>query len=146
MIIDDHFMFARNESIAGAAGTALVGAGKTLGGSEFRAGSGNHLKLAISVSEEFAGAGTIDISLVTDEQEAIATDGSATPWITFKGLAVEDFALNKRYIVTLPSGSFSHEAFAGVLITRGGTLSAGALNAFFTLDAYDWEAFPEGLN
>lgn len=145
MHIDDHFTFAMAENVFAAAGTNLAGVGKTMGGSEFRAGNNDQLKLMLSVHTAFVGAGNISFKLVSDAQVAIAEDGSATEHAVLGPFTAAELPAGKKMYVTLPVGS-TYEEFLGLLVVGTATTTAGAINAFLALDAQDWEAFPDAVN
>lgn len=155
MIMDERTEFADAASVAGAAGTALIGDQIPL--TDLRdVGNGQPIYLVLTCSTSIitAGtAGTISFQLVSDETASIATNGSATVHYDTGDFVTDDAALNDLNAgdviacVALPLEGNEYEEFLGILATVGTTaVSAGAINAFLTLDPKGWKAYPEGAN
>lgn len=165
MILDERTEFADAASVAAGAGTALIGdqidlqalGGALAGlGSAGDIGNGQPVYLVITVATGIvaAGAGTISFILASDAGASIATNGSATEHLTVgpfvtqastpaAGLDVGDVLA----CVALPLEGQVYERYLGILCTIATqTVSAGAINAFLTLDPTGWRAFPEGDN
>lgn len=155
MILDERNEFADATSVAGSAGTALIGDVIDLGGTSQDIGLGEDLYLVIQTATEVitgGSAGTIQFFLASDAQAAIATDGSATIHASSASLVTDDAAANSAALnaggtilaVRLPAGTY--ERYLGILATIGTTtVTAGAINAFLTKDFAKWIALPDAL-
>lgn len=155
MIMDKLGEFADAASVAAVAGTALIGNQIPLSyARDVGNGQPIYLVLTCSTSIITAGAaGTIKFQLVSDASAAIAVDGSATVHYDTGTFVTDDDALNGLdagdviACVALPIEGNAYEGFLGILATVGTTtVSAGAINAFLTLDPTGWQAYPEGAN
>jgi hypothetical protein len=158
MILDERNEFADAASVAAAAGTALIGdvidtstVGRDLG-------NGQPLYLVITTATEIITggvAGTIKFQLVSDAQAAIAVDGTATVHIDTGTFVTDDAGANSAQLnaggviacIALPLQGAVYERYLGILAVIGTTtVTAGAINAFLTLDPTGWKAYPEGAN
>lgn len=155
MIIDERTEFCDATSVAGAAGTALVGDVIDLGTAGRDVGNGQPIYLVMTVDTSIitaGAAGTIRFALASDAQAAIATDGSATVHFETGDFVTDDDALNALdagaviAVVALPLNSVAvYERYLGVLATIATTaVSAGAINAFLTTQPYGWQAYADG--
>lgn len=157
MILDELLEFADNVSVAGSAGTALIGDVIDLEASGLNPGIGEDLWLVLRTgnTEIITGgtAGTIQFTLASDAQAAVATDGSATVHLLSASLVSDDAAANSDALnaggvilaAKLPSGSY--ERYLGVLCTIGTTaVTAGTINAFLTKDFASWKAYADALS
>lgn len=142
MILDETTEFCDNVDISGSAGTALVGDVLDLN-SVGKPGITNHLKFMMNMAVAAAGAGTITVILASDAQAAIATDGSATIHYQSQDFSINDLEKGAEVAFALPHGIPTAERYLGVLVVRSGTVSAGNMNAFLTLDNEAWQAYPE---
>lgn len=156
MILDERTEFADAVSVAGAAGTALIG---DVINTEVVRNMGNMAKqvyLVITVDTEIitgGAAGTIVFKLVSDAQAAIATDGSATEHFVSRSYVTDDSAANDAEMnaggvpvcVALPLEGKRYEQYLGILAVIGTTtVTAGKINAFLTMDPKQWRAYPDG--
>lgn len=158
MIMDERTEFCDATSVAAAAGTALVGDVIDLGAVQRDVGNGQPIWLVITVATEIitgGAAGTIEFILASDAQAAIATDGTATVHFRSRAFVTDDAAANDAQLnaggvpvcVALPVEGAVYERYLGILVTTGTTTTtAGAINAFLTLDPKGWQAYPEGQN
>ncbi len=155
MILDERNEFADAVSVAAAAGTALIGDVIDLGSVSRDIGNGQPLYLVIQTDTEIitgGSAGTIQFTLASDAQAAIATDGSATAHFVSASLVTDDAAANSAQLnaggviaaVALPMGTY--ERYLGILCTIGTTtVTAGKINAFLTADVSKWVATDDAL-
>ena len=155
MILDERNEFADAVSVAAAAGTALIGDVIDLGSVSRDIGNGQPLYLVIQTDTEIitgGSAGTIQFSLASDAQAAIATDGSATAHFVSASLVTDDSAANSDQLnaggviaaVALPMGTY--ERYLGILCVIGTTtVTAGKINAFLTSDVSKWVATDDAL-
>ncbi len=155
MILDERTEFADAVSVANAVGTDLIG--DVIDMEVVRdIGHGQPVYLVITTDTEVITggvAGTIKFQLASDAQAAIATDGSASVHFDTGTLVTDDDALNDDRlnaggviaVVALPSEGTVYEQFLGILaVVATTTVTAGAINAFLTLDPYGWKAYADG--
>jgi hypothetical protein len=157
MIIDSLNEFADAQSVAAAAGTALIGDVIDLGATPQDLGNGEPMYLIITVDTSIITggvAGTIEFKLASDAQAAIATDGTATQHIATGTFVTDDagaadlLAGEVAFVGAMPSGAGkAYERYLGVLATVGTTtVTAGAINAFLTKDPSAWKAYADAVN
>lgn len=112
-------------------------------------GNGQPVYLVIQVTTAVtsAGAATISFELVSDAQAAIAVDGSATEHITTEAIGKATLVAGYTRVIALPLEDPAYEQYLG-LISNVGTaaLTAGAINAFLTLDPHGWQSYPDATN
>ena len=157
-IMDETLEFADAESVAAAAGTALIGDVVDLGVARDVA-KGAPLYLVIQATTEIITAGTageIEFQLVSDAQAAISTDGSASVHFSTGQFTTDDAAANSAQlnaggipiaVVAIPMEGRVYERFLGILVvTTTTTTTAGAINAFLTLDPIGWKAYADASN
>ena len=159
MIVDSLLEMASAQSVAATAGTALIGDVIDLGATPQDHGVGETMYLVIRPTTEIitaGAAGTVKFQLVSDAQEAIATNGTATVHLdtgTFvtDGADANDAQLKEGgtiLIATLPAGvSRPYERYLGVLaITATTTTTDGAIDAFLTHDISAYKSYADGQN
>src|SRR5690606_26286134 len=157
MIMDERTEFADAESVAGSAGTALIG--DVIDLEVVRdIGNGQPVYLVITVDTEIitgGSAGTINFALASDAQAAIATDGSTTVHFQTRDFVTDDALANDDELnagstiacVPLPLEGPEYERYLGILATIDTTaVTAGAINAFLTLDPTGWQSYPDAAN
>lgn len=157
MIMDERTEFADAKSVAAAAGTALIG--DVIDLEVVRdIGNGQPVYLVITVDTEIitgGTAGTISFALASDAQAAIATDGSATVHFQTRDFVTDDANTNDDELnagstiacVSIPLEGPEYERYLGILATIGTTtVTAGAINAFLTLDPTGWKSYPDAAN
>lgn len=156
MILDEATEFADAVSVAQAAGTYLLGDQIDLQSAR-DIGNGHPLYFMITVDTEIitgGSAGTINFSLVSDAQAAIATDGTATVHFKTRDFVTDDSAANDAQMnvggviacVPIPLEGATYERYLGVLYTVATTTTtAGKVNAFLTTDPQKWKAMPDGI-
>ena len=155
MIFDERTEFADGTSVAGTAGTDLIGDVIDLE-VERDVGQGQPVYLVITCATSIitgGAAGTITFALASDAQAAIATDGSATVHFQTKAFVTDDDALNELdagatiAVAALPIEGVAYERYLGILATIGTTtVTAGAINAFLTMDPTGWKSYPDAVN
>lgn len=158
-IMDERNEFADAVSVAAAAGTALIGDVIDLGATARDIGQGQQLYFVITVDTEIitgGAAGTIKFQLASDAAAAIATDGSATVHIDTGTFVTDDAAANADELnagglvcaIPLPLEGQVYERYLGVLaVIATTTVTAGAINAFLTLDPpRTAKVYAEGAN
>lgn len=157
MILDERTEFADAVSVAAAAGTALIGDQIPLTAVR-DVGNGQPVYLVITIDTEVitgGAAGTLKFQLASDATAAIATNGSATvhletPAFVTDGTDANDARLKAgaiAFCAPLPLEGMPYEGFLGILaVTATTTTTAGAINAFLTLDPVKWRAYPDAEN
>ena len=156
MIMDERTEFCDATSVAAAAGTALVGDVIDLGAVARDIGNGQPIYLVITTATEIitgGSAGTVKFQLVSDSTANLAT--STTVHIDTGTFVTDDSAANSAQLNAggvifcgpLPLQGNVYEQYLGILcITATTTTTAGAINAFLTLDPRGWAAYAEGAN
>ena len=157
MIHDKRTEFADAVSVAGSAGTALIGS--QIDSEVVRdLGNGKTVFLVITVDTEIitgGSAGTIQFQLVSDASASIAVDGSATVHYASRLFVTDDAAANDAEMnaggvpvcVALPLQGPAYERYLGILaVIATTTVTAGKINAFLTLDPYGRKAYPDASN
>lgn len=88
---------------------------------------------------------TAAFHLVSDAQEAIAVDGSATYHFSTKAFAISEMAAGTRLVkIKLPSGNY--ERYLGILQTTAvQAFTGGKVNAFLTEGVADWKAYADNV-
>ena len=154
MILDERNEFADAVSVAGSAGTALIGDVIDLGSVSRDIGNGQQLYLVIQTDTEIitgGSAGTIKFQLASDSTADLAT--SATVHFDTGTLVTDDAAANDARLnaggiiaaVALPMGTY--ERYLGILATIATTtVTEGKINAFLTADVSKWAAYPDATN
>jgi len=155
MILDKLTTFAAAQSVAAAAGTALIGDVVDLQAAR-DIGNGGTIYLVLTTDTAIVtggSAGTIKFQFVSDAQAAIATDGSATVHIdtgTFATGASASGSIAAGGVIgiyPLPLEGRAYERYLGILAIVGTTTTtAGKINAFLTLDPSAWKATPDAAN
>lgn len=140
MILDRNLEFADARAADGVAANALFGdvidldtAGRDLI---------DTLYLVINVSTAFTGGTSAQFDLRTSSTENLAT--APITLATTGAIPVASLPRGAVFIIPLPRGLF--ERYAGIWLTRVGTISAGAVNAFLTTDVPNWKAYADAQN
>lgn len=158
MIMDENLEFCDAVSVAGSAGTALVGdvvdltdIGKDVG----QTGLPLYLVITCATSIITGGAaGTIQFILASDAQAAIAADGTESRHWVSGTFVTDDDTPNELdagatiAIVPLPMGGFrTYERYLGIeTVIATTTITAGAINAFLTFNPAAWKAYADASN
>lgn len=151
MILDELLEFCDATALnTGAAGSYLIGDVIDLGSAAKPIYDSPNIQLVIQVDTAVtsAGAATVQFSLCSDAQAAIAVDGSQTTH--WQSGAIGKDTLIAGYtvaVVPLPKGLPTYERYLGIVQTTGvAALTAGKVNAFLTQDASFWTSFADGTN
>ena len=156
MILDRLTTFANAQTVAAAAGTALIGDVIDLETAR-DIGNGGTIYLVLTCTTSIitgGSAGTIKFMLASDAQAAIATDGTASIHFDTGTFVTDDAALNDLdagdtiAIIPLPlEGQRTYERYLGILCTVATTtVTEGAISAFLTLNPSAWKATPDALS
>jgi hypothetical protein len=158
MIIDDRLEFADATSI-GTPNNVTVNVGDVvdIGTVARDIGSGHALFLVINVTTTFASAGATLLSLIlaSDSTSTLSVDDTQT--IHWESDSVDDaqYTAGKQFIVPLPSGSVptdvsgkGYERFLGVQVRNRAAVAvtAGAIDAYLTLDPRNVAVYPDATN
>lgn len=157
MIMDKLTEFCDATSVAAGAGTALIGDVVDIQDLRDIGNSGDiffQMRCATSIITG-GDPGTIKFQLVSDAQATIATDGSATvhwdsgTYVT-DGDDANDLdagAIIAQMHLPMERTGRTYERYIGVLaIIATETVTAGAVDAFLTLDPTAWKALPDASN
>lgn len=137
MYLDDQLTFAKNVAAFAGVGSALIGVAKTLDGSQIGAASSQRAQLLIQVSTAFVGAGTPSFEWRSGANAGAVLAGQVharTPLYT-----IAQLSQSARIIMELPIQPFDPALFFGLVCVNTGITTAGAINAFFVLDAQTWQ-------
>lgn len=147
MILDEYLEFLDAGALnTGGAGMYLIG--DVVDTENDGINDVDHIYLVIQITTAVlsAGAATVQFTLASDAQAAIATDTTAT--VHWASNAIPKATLVAGYYVArveLPKGTY--ERYLGILQTTGvAALTAGAINAFLTSDPTTYRSFPDGDN
>lgn len=155
MIYDHLLQFCEADSVAAAAGSSIVGDVVDTAhiGALRDLGNGKQLWLVIQVTTEIITggvAGTIVFSLLSDSTANLAT--SPTTHLVSATFVTDDANANddelnvggRPMMVALPMGA-TYERYIGIQVTIGTTtVTAGAIDAFLTVDPPSFTAYPQG--
>ena len=147
--IDSFLEFMDATDVSASTGTALVGNVVDLGLTGLDIGTGQPIYLVIQVTTAFTSGttSTIQFQLASDASATIATDGTATAhWIS-DDFADTDLVKGYQLVVPVPSRQPDFERYLGILVTTGNAATtAGAVNAFLTMDPPAYKAYPDATN
>lgn len=155
MIMDSRLQLCSAASVASAAGTYLLGSQIDTGLTVGTVDAPIYLHIVVSTTIVTGGsAGTIGFKLASDASAAVATDGTATDHITTEVYVTDDVpsipAGRVLFHGELPRGHGvypAYERYLGLLAIIGTTtITAGAINAYLTLDKGKWAALPDATN
>lgn len=157
MWLDEKLEFADAISVAGSSGTALIGDVIDLTVAR-DIGQGQPMYVAILTSTEIitgGSAGTLKFQVVSDAQEAVATDGNASVHLDTGTFVTDDSAANASQFnaggvilfAALPIEGRVYERWLGILaVIATTTVTAGAVNAFLTFDPHGYKAYADANN
>lgn len=151
MILDERSEFADAVDVTLAAGTNIIGDVMDLGiGRDIGQA---RLFLVLQVTTAFAGGTAMQFVLASDAQAAISTDGSETRHLATDVWTDAQLTAGFTAVFPLPMGdtargedTVGYERYLGILGIGTGTHTAGAINAFLTIDGAGWNAYPDGNN
>ena len=151
MILDERAEFADATALdTSGSATNLIGDVMDLG-SVRDIGQGKPTYLVIQVTTAVVGGTSVQFVLASDAQAAITTGGTETRHYLSDVFLVGDLIVGFTMVIPLPMGDVAasvtpYERYLGVLQVSVGTHTAGAVNAFLTLDPHGWRAYPDGNN
>lgn len=153
MIIDKSTQFAAAQSVALAAGTALIGdvIDLTLTGDGIVGDPELHLVITVDTAIHTGGAaGTLQFKLSSDSAAAVGgtspVDHVLTPAYATSGADIA--AGTVLFVCELPArGANPYKRFLGILAVVATTaITQGKVNAFLTPDAKTWLATKDAVN
>lgn len=146
MILDERLEISDAAALATSTGTALHGDVIDFGGDQIGDGQPLYLVIQVDTAVTSAGAATVQFSLASDAQAAIATDGSASVHAVTEAIGKAALVAGYTRVIPLPpSASKDYERYLGLLTTVGtAALTAGKINAFITSEPSVWRAYPDG--
>lgn len=113
-------------------------------------GHGQPIYLVITVDTAFAsgGAGTVQFTLASDAQAAIAVDGTATVHAQTGVFAVADGVAGATLAVLgVPAQGAAYERYLGILQTTAtAAMTGGKINAFLTIAQPGWKAYADATD
>lgn len=155
-IMDKLTEFADAVSVAGAAGTALIG--DVVDIQDLRDIGQSHIYCNIMCAADIitgGAAGTIAFQLASDAQAAIATNGSASVHFATGTFVTDDAALNElnagdliaSFMLPLEA-AVAYERYLGILaVIATTTVTAGSINAFLSLQPLGAARhYPDAIN
>lgn len=150
-LLDELTEFADDLAFAGGTGRQLMG--DVIDLTQARdIGNGENIYLGIAIggtAVTSGGAATVQFEFVSDAQEAIAVDGSATVHLLTPEFTVAQLtAETVMFWSPLPIETVAtYERYVGLLANVGtAALTAGTLNAFLTGNPYGWKAYADAVN
>ena len=118
-------------------------------------GQGQPLYFVVQITTALTsgGSATVQFSLASDSVEDVATDGTQSIHFLSNAIAVADLTAGKKLIFPLPMGdgdaaiTTGYERYLGFqTVTAVAALTAGAVNAFLTLDPHGSKNYPDANN
>jgi predicted DNA-binding protein len=144
MILDELTEFCDATALnTGGAASYLLGDVIDTGGDGINDVEHLYLVIQVSTTATSGGSATGQFHLVSDAQEAIAVNGTATYHWSSPAIAVASLVAG-TYIarVQLPKGQY--ERYVGIIQTTGtAAFTAGAINAFLTPNVETYKTFPQ---
>ncbi len=146
MFMDKLATFADALAVDGGVGSVALGDTYDLGAQPQQLGTEHTgLFLNVLVTTAIAGA-TVQVKLMSDAQDPIVP-ASASEHVILPAIAAGTAAGFKQSVrLPVGIGATEYERLLGIAITRGGTVSAGAISAFLTLDTPAWKSYADAQN
>jgi len=150
MIMDKLSEFCDSTALnTGAAGKYLIGDVINLeAGRDIGSGQTAWLVVQVDTTVTSGGAATLELSLSSDAQAAIAVDGTETTHMTVGTFAIAEMTAGSVLaVIAIPREGKVYEQYIGVVQTTAvAAFTAGAISAFITEDPSVWRAYPDGAN
>ena len=152
MILDERTEFADAVTLTTGTGTNNEGDIIDMGTGGVDAGQGQPVYVVIQVDTAMTsgGSATVQFSVVSDSTSTIATDGTQTIHFLSDAFAVADMTAGATFVFALPVGFddvAAYERYLAFQVVVGtAALTAGAVNAFLTLDPHGWTAHADASN
>lgn len=150
MILDERLEFADATALnTGAPASFLVGDVIDTGAVVRDLGAGEDLFFVVQVTTAVtsAGAATVQFSLASDAQAAIAVDGTQSTHFASAAIPKATLVIGYQAVaVKIPRAGTAYERYLGLIQTTGtAALTAGAVNAFLTHDYAKWSAYADAI-
>lgn len=152
MILDTNLMLANATAVPVALATGTLANVVDLGAAVKNIFAGEPLYAVINISTAFtsAGAATVDFRFVTDAQDPMAVDGTATFHGSTGPLPLSALVVGARFVVSLNKLGPNAERYLGVNITNGvAALTAGAVGIHIVSNESapdSWRAYSDAVN
>ena len=149
MFMDSLLEFADADTLTTTTGTNNEGDVVDLGLAGRDVGNGQPLYLVVQVTTAVtsAGAATVAFQVVSDDSGTIATNGTQTVHVSTGAIGKASLTAGQTFVVPLPAEFPVYERYLGFQAVVGtAALTAGAVNAFITLDPTGWKAYPDASN
>ncbi len=150
MIMSKRDEFCAATAIGGSTGRRLLGdvvdlkTPRNIGADSARP----HLVVQVSQTFTSGGAGTLQLEFASDAAAAIAVDGSASVHFTSPAYSLAQLVAGRQLLsIPLPDEAGTpYERFIGIIGNVGtAAMTAGALNAFITLNPPNNKAYADGV-
>lgn len=150
MIMDERTEFCDATALS-TVGTGLAAVGNVIDMSVARdiGNSGKPLYLVIQITTAVTatGASTVSFQLVSDAQDPPAADATETLHWASAAIAKATLVAGYTLTVPLPLQDPAYERYLGIQQNvASNAVTAGAINAFLTLNPAKWTAHPDGVN
>lgn len=149
MILDERNEFADAVALATAIGTGNLGDVIDLGSAR-NVGLSRQMYAVIQITTAVTSAGAATVAFQVVSDGAAVPDTAGTQTIHVASQAIGKASLVAGYTVVLPlppEGDVPYEQYLGVQSVVGvAALTAGAANAFLTLDPTGWKSYPDAAN
>jgi hypothetical protein len=143
MLTDKLNTFGNPVNVFGAAATTKVGTAIDLTVAPVDQGEGYPLWFWAVISTAQTGGTSIEIQLVTADNEALSTNPEVI--YTTGAIAAASF-LARSIIASVALPKRNYRRWLGIRSVTVGTSTAGAIKAFLVQDPPNWRAYPEGNN
>ncbi len=149
MIMDERTEFCDADVLTTTTGTNNEGDIIDTGPVARDMGAGQPIYLVVEVTTAVtsAGAATVRFQLVSDATSTIATDGSQTIHWQSAAIGKADLVAGYQIVVEVPQEAPVWERYMAVqAVVATAALTAGAINAFLTLDKPKHASYPDAAN
>ncbi len=117
-------------------------------------GQAMYLHIQVSTALTSGGSATVQFSLASDGSDTIATDGNQTVHLLTDAIAVATLVQGFSMSIPIPAGAtqqgkgnIGYERYLGFqTVTGTAALTAGAVNAYLSLDPQGWRSYPDANN
>lgn len=150
MIIDKLTEFA-DAATVGTPNSSTVNVGSTIDlGVARDIGNGQPVYVVFIVQTAITsgGAATVKFQVASDSTSTPSVDGTQTVHFTSAAIPVATLVAGYKFSVALPTEGQAYEQYLGVQVAEaaGQALTAGAIDAFLSLDPVGWKAYPDASN
>ena len=149
MIMDERTEFCDATALnTGAAGTYNIGDVIDLEVARNLGQKVIYLVVQVSTTVTSGGSATVAFQLASDSTETLSTDDTQSKHFTSAAIGKATLVAGYRaVVVAIPLEGVAYERYLGLQqITAVAALTAGAVDAFLTLDPPGWEALPDAIN